>query len=87
MWCVRKKNNTDWKPIALQENKLETMINSSGKIIIYSKITYHLIGMDNTIDVMCQISSSPKCGSGVIHSNVSLHVYTSELEGNILNFN
>lgn len=87
MWCVRKKNNTEWTPIVLQENKLETMINSSRKITIYSKVTYHLIGLEKSIDIMCQISSSPKCGSGVISSNVSLQLNPSESEGNILNLN
>lgn len=81
MWCVRKKNNTEWKPIVLQENKLETMINSSRKITIYSTVTYHLIGLDKAIDIMCQISSSTKCGSGGISSNVSLQLNPSELEG------
>nr|XP_019925316.2 uncharacterized protein LOC105334289 [Crassostrea gigas] len=80
MWCVRNKNNTEWTPIVLQENKLETMINSSRKITIYSKVTYHLIGLDKSIDIMCQISSSPKCGSGVISSNVSLQLNPSESE-------
>nr|XP_034308564.1 uncharacterized protein LOC117683474 [Crassostrea gigas] len=81
MWCIRKKNNTEWTPIVLQENKLETVINSSGKIRIYSKVTYHLIGLEKSIDIMCQISSSPKCGSGVISSNVSLQINPSESEG------
>lgn len=81
MWCVRNKNNTEWTPIVLQENKLETMINSSRKITIYSKVTYHLIGLDKSIDILCQISSSPKCGSGVISSNVSLQLNPSESEG------
>ncbi|XP_065928832.1 uncharacterized protein [Magallana gigas] len=80
MWCVRNKNNTEWTPIVLQENKLETMINSSRKITIYSKVTYHLIGLDKSIDIMCQISSSPKCASGVISSNVSLQLNPSESE-------
>eukprot|EP00105_Crassostrea_gigas_P017999 XP_011435983.1 PREDICTED: uncharacterized protein LOC105334289 isoform X1 [Crassostrea gigas] len=80
MWCVRKKNNTEWTPIVLQENKLETMINSSGKIRIFSKVTYHLIGLEKSIDIMCQISSSPKCGRGVISSNVSLQLNPSESE-------
>lgn len=87
MWCVRNKNNTEWTPIVLQENKLETMINSSRKITIYSKVTYHLIGLDKSIDIMCQISSSPKCASGVISSNVSLQLNPSESEGTILNLN
>uniref|UniRef100_A0A8W8MC94 Ig-like domain-containing protein n=1 Tax=Magallana gigas TaxID=29159 RepID=A0A8W8MC94_MAGGI len=81
MWCIRKTNNTEWTPIVLQENKLETVINSSGKIRIYSKVTYHLIGLEKSIDIMCQISSSPKCGSGVISSNVSLQINPSESEG------
>ncbi|XP_065929730.1 uncharacterized protein [Magallana gigas] len=80
MWCIRKKNNTKWKPIVLQEDKIESMINTSGKITIYSKITYHLIGLDKYIDVMCQISSSTNCGSGEVSSTVSLQINPSELE-------
>lgn len=81
MWCIRKKNNTKWKPIVLQEDKIESMINTSGKITIYSKITYHLIGLDKYIDVMCQISSSSNCGSGEVSSTVSLQINPSELQG------
>lgn len=54
---------------------------SSGKITIYSKITYHLIGLDKYIDVMCQISSSSNCGSGEVSSTVSLQINPSELQG------
>lgn len=81
MWCIRKKNNTKWKPIVLQEDKIESMINTSGKITIYSKITYHLIRLDKYIDVMCQISSSSNCGSGEVSSTVSLQINPSELQG------
>lgn len=84
MWCIRKKNNTKWKPIVLQEDKIESMINTSGKITIYSKITYHLIGLDKYIDVMCQISSSSNCGSGEVSSTVSLQINPSELKGKFL---
>lgn len=79
MWCIRKENNTKWKPIVLQEDKIESLINTSGKITIYSKITYHLIGLDKYIDVMCQVSSSSNCGSGEVSSTVSLQINPSEL--------
>lgn len=76
----------EWENIILQEDKRESMTNLSGKITIYSKITYHLTESDKTFDIMCQISLS-KCGSGLVSSNVSLQVNPSELEGKILNSN
>lgn len=84
MWCIRKKNNTKWKPIVLQEDKIESMINTSGKTTIYSKITYHLIGLEKSIDVMCQISSTSNCRSGEVSSTVSLQINPSELQGKFL---
>lgn len=84
MWCIRKKNNTKWKPIVLQEDKIESMINTSGKITIYSKIIYHLIGLEKSIDVMCQISSSSNCRSGEVSSTVSLQINPRELKGKFL---
>lgn len=87
MWCIRKKNMNEWENIILQEDKRESMTNLSGKITIYSKITYHLTESDKTFDIMCQISSLSKCGSGLVSSNVSLQVNPSELEGKIFNSN
>lgn len=84
MWCIRKKNNTKWKSIVLQEDKIESMINTSGKTTIYSKITYHLIGLEKSIDVMCQISSTSNCRSGELSSTVSLQINPSELQGKFL---
>lgn len=50
MWCIRKKNMNEWENIILQEDKTESMTNLSGKITIYSKITYHLTESDKTFD-------------------------------------
>lgn len=87
IWCVKKKNNSEWKPVVLQEDKTESMINSSGKITIYSKITYHLIKSDKAIDFMCQISSSSTCKGEMVSSIASLHFHPSELDGQYLKRN
>ncbi|XP_065928833.1 uncharacterized protein [Magallana gigas] len=62
MWCIRKKNTTEWKPVVLQENKLETVINSSGKIRIYSKVTYQCGSGVISSNVSLQINPSESEG-------------------------
>lgn len=63
MWCIRKKNNTKWTPVVLQENKLETVINSSGKIRIYSKVTYQCGSGVISSNVSLQINPSESEGT------------------------
>lgn len=67
-----------WKKIFFHNEMIETVTNSCGKMTIYSKINYQLPVLCTGFDIMCQISSSSKCGNGVISKSILLQINIKE---------
>lgn len=51
----------------------EATSNSSGEIKIFSEIKYFFTGLNSDIQILCEISYSSTCGTGLAASNITLH--------------
>lgn len=56
--------------------------NSMEEISISSKIKYHITVFDKNVHFLCEISNNSTCGTGLVSSNISIHVTLDENEGN-----
>lgn len=56
--------------------------NSMEEISIISKIKYHITVFDKNVHFLCEISNNSTCGTGLVSSNISIHVTLDENEGN-----
>lgn len=79
-WCVRKQNNSTWTNISLQGNVKQISSNSMEEISIISKIKYHITVFDKDVHFLCKISNNSTCGTGLVSSNISIHVTLDENE-------
>nr|XP_022310212.1 uncharacterized protein LOC111115677 isoform X2 [Crassostrea virginica] len=80
-WCTRKHGEKNWTNVILQDatfSRTQATSNSSGRVKIFSEITYHVTSLDTEIHFMFEISTHYKCGTGLESSNVSLHIVSGK---------
>lgn len=80
-WCTRKHGEKYWTNVVLQDatfSRTQATSNSSGRVKIFSEITYHVTSLDTEIHFMFEISTHYKCGTGLESSNVSLHIVSGK---------
>lgn len=73
-WCIKNQKEARWKKVTLQEWDEKATLISKGKMTFFSKLQYHVTVYDNDVHFLCEISKSPKCGTGFTSIQTSIHI-------------